>query len=72
MFIFVIQHLTVPFIFGIPEADLCLSTILPQELFSEMGHLKHCAVHYDSYRHPTVSLTKPWLLLFSITQLSVL
>ncbi|GJN29113.1 hypothetical protein PR202_gb17306 [Eleusine coracana subsp. coracana] len=32
-----------------------MSTTLVQELFSEMGHLKHCAVHYDSNRRPTGS-----------------
>nr|CAB3470226.1 unnamed protein product [Digitaria exilis] len=34
--------------YGVTREDL-------QELFSEMGHLKHCAVHYDNNRHPTGS-----------------
>ncbi|KAL5199872.1 hypothetical protein ABZP36_021075 [Zizania latifolia] len=34
--------------YGVTKEDL-------QELFSEMGHLKHCAVHYDNNRHPTGS-----------------
>lgn len=34
--------------YGVTREDI-------QELFSEMGHLKHCAVHYDSNRHPTGS-----------------
>ncbi|KAM3188888.1 hypothetical protein ACQJBY_063712 [Aegilops geniculata] len=35
--------------YGVTKEDL-------QELFSEMGHLKNCIVHYDNNRHPTVSL----------------
>nr|CAB3467709.1 unnamed protein product [Digitaria exilis] len=34
--------------YGVTREDI-------QELFSEMGHLKHCAVHYDNNRHPTGS-----------------
>ncbi|KAK3132113.1 hypothetical protein QOZ80_6AG0515980 [Eleusine coracana subsp. coracana] len=34
--------------YGVTKEDL-------KELFSEMGHLKHCAVHYDSNRRPTGS-----------------
>ncbi|KAF0903654.1 hypothetical protein E2562_028357 [Oryza meyeriana var. granulata] len=34
--------------YGVTKEDI-------QELFSEMGHLKHCAVHYDNNRHPTGS-----------------
>lgn len=34
--------------YGVTKEDL-------QELFSEMGHLKHCAVHYDNNRRPTGS-----------------
>uniref|UniRef100_A0ACD5ZRV1 Uncharacterized protein n=1 Tax=Avena sativa TaxID=4498 RepID=A0ACD5ZRV1_AVESA len=32
--------------YGVTKEDL-------QELFSEMGHLKNCAVHYDNNRRPT-------------------
>ncbi|KAF7107907.1 hypothetical protein CFC21_108484 [Triticum aestivum] len=34
--------------YGVTKEDL-------QELFSEMGHLKNCIVHYDNNRHPTGS-----------------
>uniref|UniRef100_A0A0E0LA38 RRM domain-containing protein n=1 Tax=Oryza punctata TaxID=4537 RepID=A0A0E0LA38_ORYPU len=34
--------------YGVTKEDI-------QELFSEMGHLKHCAVHYDNNRRPTGS-----------------
>ncbi|GJN00124.1 hypothetical protein PR202_ga17287 [Eleusine coracana subsp. coracana] len=34
---------------------LSIPRIQITELFSEMGHLKHCAVHYDSNRRPTGS-----------------
>ncbi|RCV21139.1 hypothetical protein SEVIR_4G113400v4 [Setaria viridis] len=34
--------------YGVTREDI-------KELFSEMGHLKHCAVHYDNNRHPTGS-----------------